>query len=185
MKRRANSKRTTSRRNTPTQKSESEGQESELQDLFLDELADIEKQILKALPRMAKAAQSEELRDAFESHLQETEQQVSRLEQAAKAMGESLQRKSCKGMQGIIEEGQEMMKEKEDSSALDAALIAASQKVEHYEIASCGSLKAWAEQMDEQQVVELLQQNQEEEEAADEKLTKVAETIANQRAAAK
>src|SRR2546423_604001 len=110
-------------------------QSTELHQLFLDELADIqnaEQQLTKALPKMAKAAQSDELRQAFESHLEETRNHITRVEQAAKSLGESLKRRTCKAMQGLIEEGEDMMEEKEDSTALDAALIAAAQKVEHY-----------------------------------------------------
>jgi ferritin-like metal-binding protein YciE len=162
-----------------------EGMDNELHQLFLDELADIyngEQQLTKALPKMAKAAQSEELRQAFEEHLQQTEQQISRIEQAVETLGESLKRKTCKGMQGLIAEGNEMMQEKKGSSALDAALIVAAQKVEHYEIASYGSLCAWAEQMGHQEALELLKETLNEEETTDKQLTDLAESLANQRA---
>lgn len=178
-------------RSTKTRRSgngqESNGREnSELHELFLDELADIhnaEQQLVKALPKMAKAAQSDELREAFEAHLDETEGQIQRLEQVAEALDESIKRKVCKAMQGLLAEGQEMMQENKGSPALDAALIAAAQKVEHYEIATYGTLCAWAERMGQQEAVELLRQNESEEEAADEKLTGIAESLANEEAA--
>ena len=158
------------------------GEENELHELFLDELADVynaEQQLTKALPKMAKAAQNEELRQGFEMHLQETEGQIARLEQVAEALGESIKRKTCKAMKGLIEEGSEMMQEKKGSAALDAALIAAAQKVEHYEIASYGTLCAWAKQMNHDEALELLHETLEEEKATDEKLTQLAESLAN------
>jgi len=176
-----------SRGNIQPEGSESQGGQTELHELFLEELADIynaEQQLTKALPKFAKAAESEELRQAFETHLEETEEQISRLEEIAESLDESIKRKTCKGMQGLIEEGQEMLKEQKDSAALDAALIAAAQKVEHYEIATYGTLAAWAEQMGYAEVAELLGQTLQEEEIADEKLTAIAESLANQRAQA-
>jgi ferritin-like metal-binding protein YciE len=161
---------------------ESQSQENELHELFLEELADIynaEQQLTKALPKMARAAQSDELRDAFESHLQETENQISRLEQAVEALGESMKRKVCKAMKGLIEEGSEMMQEKKGSPSIDAALIAGAQKVEHYEIASYGTLCAWAKQMGHNEALELLHETLEEEKQTDEKLTSIAENLAN------
>jgi len=161
--------------------------DNDLHELFLDELADVysaEQQLTKALPKLAKTAESEELREAFEQHLEETEEHVSRLEQVAKQLGESLKRKTCKAMKGLVEEGEEIMKEQKDSSALDAALIAAAQKVEHYEIASYGTLVAWAEQMGHDEAVDLLEETLEEEKTADDKLTSIAESIANQKAQA-
>lgn len=161
---------------------ESQSQENELHELFLEELADIynaEQQLTKVLPKMAKAAQSDELRDAFESHLQETENQISRLEQAVEALGESMKRKVCKAMKGLIEEGSEIMQEKKGSPSIDAALIAAAQKVEHYEIASYGTLCAWAKQMGHNEALELLHETLEEEKQTDEKLTNIAENLAN------
>jgi len=158
---------------------------NELHELFLEDLADVynaENQLLKALPRMAKAAQSDELRDAFETHLEETRGQIARLEEVVRVLGESMKRKKCKGMEGLIEEGKEMMEEKEDSPALDAALIAAAQKIEHYEIATYGTLCTWAEVMGHDEALDLLKQNHSEEEATDEKLTGIAETVANIRA---
>lgn len=162
-----------------------EGMNNDLHKLFLEELADIynaEQQITKALPKMAKAAESEELRQAFEEHLQQTEEQISRLDQVFESLGESMKRKTCKGMQGLIEEGNEVMQEQKGSAAIDAALIAAAQKVEHYEIATYGTLCAWAEQMGHDDALDLLKQNIDEEETTDERLTELAESLANQRA---
>jgi ferritin-like metal-binding protein YciE len=166
-------------------KNESEGMDQDLHELFLDELADVynaEKQLTKALPKLAKAANSDELREALESHLEETEEHITRLEQVFESLDESVKNKTCKAMKGLVEEGDEIVKEQKDSSALDAGIIAACQKVEHYEIATYGTLCAWAEQMGHDQALELLRQTEEEEVAADEKLTEVAETIANQKA---
>lgn len=177
----------TSRRNLEPRGTESADQQGELHELFLEELADVynaEQQLVKALPKMAQAAESEELRQAFKSHLEETRQQISRLEQAAEALGESIKRKTCKAMQGLIAEGQEILQEHKGSSALDAALIAAAQKAEHYEIATYGTLCTWAEQMGHDEALELLKENLNEEEQTDEKLTQIAETSANQRAQA-
>ena len=159
--------------------------DNDLHELFLEELADVynaETQITKALPKMAKAAESDELRQAFEEHLQQTEEQISRLDQVFESLGETMKRKTCKGMQGLIEEGKEVMEEQKGSAAIDAALIAAAQKVEHYEIATYGTLCAWAEQMGHQEALELLKQNIDEEETTDERLTELAESLANQRA---
>jgi ferritin-like metal-binding protein YciE len=162
-----------------------QGMDNDLHELFLEELADVynaETQITKALPKMAKAAESDELRQAFEEHLQQTEEQISRLDQVFESLGETMKRKTCKGMQGLIEEGKEVMEEQKGSPAIDAALIAAAQKVEHYEIATYGTLCAWAEQMGHQEALELLKQNIDEEETTDERLTELAESLANQRA---
>lgn len=141
----------------------------------LKDLYDAEKQITKALPKMMKAAEHEELKEAFESHLQETENQISRLEKVFKALGESAKGKKCKGMEGLIAEGAEQISEDEG----DAALIAAAQKVEHYEIAAYGSLIAWANLLDEQEAAELLEETLQEEEQTDQRLTELAETIIN------
>ena len=159
--------------------------DSDLHQLFLDQLADAfsaEQQLTKALPKMAKLAQSEELRSAFESHLEETREQVTRLQEVAKTLDESLKKKTCAAMKGLIEEADEIAAEQKDSSALDAALIAAAQKVEHYEIATYGTLIAWGQRMGHDEAVELLEETLEEEKAADEKLTSIAESVANQRA---
>lgn len=167
--------------------SESGRMDNELHQLFLDELADVynaEQQLTKALPKLAKAAESDELREALEQHLEETEEHISRLEQVAESLDETIKRKTCKAMKGLIEEGEDIVKEQKNSSALDAGIIAACQKVEHYEIASYGTLCAWAEQMGHDEALKLLKQTEDEEAAADEKLTEVAETIANQRAQA-
>jgi ferritin-like metal-binding protein YciE len=171
--------------NRNAERGEQDEMSSDLHELFLDELADIynaEQQLTKALPKLAKAAESEELREAFETHLEETEEHVSRLEQVAEQLGESLKRKTCQAMKGLVAEGEEILKEQKGSSALDAALIAAAQKVEHYEIASYGTLATWAEQMGHDEAVELLKETLDEEKNADEKLTSIAESIANQRA---
>jgi ferritin-like metal-binding protein YciE len=178
----ARSSRARSQSRSQSSEYESHSQENELHELFLDELADIynaEQQLTKALPKMARAAQSDELREGFEMHLDQTEQQISRLEQVAEILGESMKRKVCKAMKGLIEEGSEMMQEKKGSAAIDAALIAAAQKVEHYEIASYGTLCAWAKLMNHDEALELLHETLEEEKAADEKLTALAENSAN------
>jgi len=183
------SNKTTTRRNQSAQSEYESGQQggmnNELHKLFLEELADIynaEQQLTKALPKMAKAAESQELRDAFEEHLEQTEEQISRLDQVFESLAEKMQRKTCKAMQGLIEEGTEVMQEHKGNPAIDAALIAAAQKVEHYEIATYGTLCAWADQMGHQDALDLLKQSIDEEETADERLTELAETIANERA---
>ncbi len=153
-----------------------------LHELFLEELADVynaEQQLTKALPKLAKAAHNDQLKEALESHLEETENQVSRLEQVFESLGESPKRKKCKGMEGIIKEGQEVMSEHRDSSELDAALISAAQKTEHYEIATYGCLCTWAEEMGHDKALDLLQETLREEKAADEKLTGIAKSTAN------
>ena len=183
--RRASGSRSTTRRSQATRAEGEEQMENGLHELFLEELADVysaEQQITKALPKMAKAAESDELRMAFEEHLEQTQEQIARLEQVFRSLNETLKRKTCKGMQGLIEEGSEMMQEHKGSSEIDAALIAAAQKVEHYEIASYGTLCTWAEQMGHDEALELLKQNIDEEETTDERLTEIAESLANQRA---
>jgi ferritin-like metal-binding protein YciE len=148
---------------------EGEQMDNDLHELFLDELADVysaEQQLTKALPKMAKAAESDELREAFEAHLGETEEHVSRLEEVVEGLGEKLKRKTCAAMKGLVEEAQDLMKEQKDSSALDAALIAAAQKVEHYEMASYGTLCAWAEQMGHDDALEALRSTLDEEKPA-------------------
>ena len=152
---------------------------STLRETFLQELGDIydaEKQLVKALPRMAKAAQSEELRKGIEEHLEQTEEHVQRVEQVFEALEQKPKAKKCKAMAGLIEEGQELIKQK----AGDAALIAAAQKVEHYEIAAYGSLRSWAEFLDENEAAELLEETLEEEKTTDEKLTELAENVVNE-----
>jgi ferritin-like metal-binding protein YciE len=155
---------------------------NKLHELFLDELADMyhgEQQLTKALPRFAKAAQSERLRDALEAHCDETEKHVSRLEQVFQTLDESPKRKKCKGIEGILEEGKEILSDHKRSEELDAALIAAAQKTEHYEIASYGCLCTWAEQMGHDEAHSLLSETLSEEKAADEKLTDIAKSSAN------
>jgi len=180
----SSSNRKTAARGNPSNES-TEGMDNDLHELFLEELADIynaEQQLTKALPKMAKAAEAEELRQAFEEHLQQTEEQITRLDQVFESLDESMKRKTCKAMQGLIEEGNEVMQEYKGSPAIDAALIAAAQKVEHYEIATYGTLCTWAEQMGHQEALELLKQSIDEEETTDERLTELAESLANQRA---
>src|SRR5687767_8810277 len=157
-----------------------------LHDAFVDELKDMydaEKQLTKALPKMAKAAASSELRDAFETHLEETRGQIERLEQVFETLDETAKGKRCDGIAGIIEEGKKKMEEDLDDSAMDAALIAAAQKVEHYEMAAYGTLVAWAEGMGHNDAAMLLQETLDEEKAADEKLTALGEGGINQEAA--
>jgi ferritin-like metal-binding protein YciE len=150
-----------------------------LKELFIEELKDIydaEKQLVKALPKMAKAAESDDLRTAFEEHLEITRMQVGRLEEVFKLLGMAARGKTCEGMKGLIEEGQEAMEELEGST-LDAALIASAQKVEHYEIATYGTLATFAEVLEMQEAKDLLGQTLEEEKEADEKLTGIAGQI--------
>jgi ferritin-like metal-binding protein YciE len=168
-----------------TEPQDSESMDSELHELFLDQLADMysaEKQLTKALPKMAKAAKSPELREAFESHLEETRNQMTRLEEVAKSLDETLKSKTCKAMKGLIEEADEILEEMKGSTALDAALIIAAQKVEHYEIATYGGLCAWAQRMGHEEAVDLLNESLAEEKSADEKLTDIAESSANEEA---
>jgi ferritin-like metal-binding protein YciE len=158
-----------------------------LEELFHDTLKDIyfaEKKILSALPKIAKAAQNEDLKAAFQKHERETEEQVSRLEQVFDLLAKKPQGKSCAAILGIIEEGQEIMKEYKGSPALDAGLLAAAQAVEHYEISRYGTLIAWAEELGLDDAVTLLQETLEEEKATDEALTEIAKTAINQQAEA-
>jgi ferritin-like metal-binding protein YciE len=155
--------------------------------LFHDTLKDIyfaEKKILSTLPKMAKAAQSEELKAAFEKHRGETEGQIERLEQVFAIIGEKPRGKTCAAIVGITNEGAEIMEEYKGSPALDAGLLAAAQAVEHYEISRYGTLRAWAEELGLNQAVELLQETLQEEEATDEALTEIAKSAINQRAEA-
>ncbi|MGE5804286.1 MAG: ferritin-like domain-containing protein [Ignavibacteria bacterium] len=148
-----------------------------LRDLFVEELKDLyhaEKQITKALPQMAKKATSDQLREAFESHLKETENQISRLEKVFKELDLTPKGKRCEGMEGIIQEGKTMMQELDKSETLDAALIAAAQKVEHYEIASYGTVRTYAQQLNLKNAANLLQETLEEEAATNEKLNDLA-----------
>jgi ferritin-like metal-binding protein YciE len=153
-----------------------------LQKLFLSELQDIyhaEGQLLKALPKMAQAASSEELKKAFENHLKETEEHVDRLEEVFELLGESAKGKVCHGMKGLIEEGSEIMEEDGEDSVLDAGIIVAAQKVEHYEIAAYGSVRTFAELLGHSEAVELLQTTLDEESAANELLNNLAQDIVN------
>ena len=157
-----------------------------LHDAFLDELRDAydaEKQLTKALPKLAKAATSPVLREAFESHLEETRGHVERLEQVMEGLGEKVRGKHCDGIEGIIEEGQSVMEEDFDETTMDACLIAAGQRAEHYEIAAYGTLVAWAKAMGHDDAAALLEETLEEEKAADDKLTSLAEAGINQEAA--
>jgi len=159
-----------------------------MQALFLTELKDIynaEKQLVAALPRMAKAAQSPELQQAITKHLRETEGHVQRLEQILRALGEALRGKKCKGMQGLIEEGKEILEEEHGVPAvIDAAIIAAAQRVEHYEIAAYGCLRTYAQLLGNKDADRLLEQTLAEEEAADEALTALGEGGINRAAVA-
>jgi ferritin-like metal-binding protein YciE len=150
-----------------------------LQELFVEELRDVydaEKQLTKALPKMAKAVESDELRAALEEHLEITRMQVNRLEEVFKSLGMAARGKTCEGMKGLVEEGSSHMEELEGST-LDAAIIGAAQKVEHYEIATYGTLATWAELLGHQDAKDLLGQTLEEEKEADEKLTMIAGQI--------
>jgi ferritin-like metal-binding protein YciE len=157
-----------------------------LHDAFIDELRDVydaEKQLTKALPKLAKKATSAQLKSAFESHLKETENHVARLEQVFESIGEKPKGKHCDGIAGIIEEGKNVMEENLEESAMDACLIAGGQRAEHYEMAAYGSLIAWAKAMGHDTAADLLEQTLEEEKAADEKLTTIAEGGVNRQAA--
>jgi ferritin-like metal-binding protein YciE len=160
--------------------------EKTLDDLFLDTLKDIyyaEKQILKALPKMAKAAQSPQLKAGFERHLEETEGQIERLEQVFELLGKPARGKTCDAILGIIEEGKSIMDEFKDTQALDAGLVSAAQAVEHYEIARYGTLKTWAQQMGKLDIVRLFDATLKEEVATDKKLSELAEGQLNLKAA--
>src|SRR5687767_10964858 len=157
-----------------------------LHDAFLDELRDTydaEKQLTKALPKLAKAASSPELRKAFESHLEETRAQIERLEQVFENLEEKVRGKHCAGIAGIIEEGKSIMEEDFDEATMDACLIAAGQRAEHYEMAAYGTLVAWANGLGHSEAAELLQETLDEEKAADMKLSSLAEGGINQDAA--
>ena len=157
-----------------------------LHDAFIDELHDTydaEKQLTKALPKLAKAATSADLRKAFESHLQETKGHINRLEQVFGSLEEKVRGKHCDGIAGIIEEGKSIMEEDFDETTMDACLIAAGQRAEHYEMAAYGTLVAWAQAMGHDEAASLLRQNLDEEKAADKKLSAIAEGGINQDAA--
>ena len=158
-----------------------------LREALVDEIKDIynaEKQIVKALPKMAKGAASEELREAFESHLEETENQVSRLERVFELLDEKPRGKHCAGMAGILEEGSETLQEDAEDALMDAMLIAGAQRVEHYEITAYGTAVAWAEALELTEIAEILGESLAEEKAADEKLSALAESGINEAATA-
>jgi ferritin-like metal-binding protein YciE len=157
-----------------------------LSDLFLHTLKDIyfaENQIVKALPKMAKAADSKELARAFESHLAETKEQITRLDQVFKLLGKKSEGEKCPAIEGILKEGDELMKEIKDPDTRDAAMIAAAQAVEHYEITRYGTLVSWGQLLDLPDAVKLLSVTLKEEHGADSKLTKLAESKLNKQAA--
>ena len=162
-------------------------QSKTLQELFHDTLKDIyyaEKKILATLPKMVKAAQSDDLKAAFEKHRKETEDQVERLDRVFEEIDKKAQGKTCAAIVGITDEGAEIMKSYKGSPALDAGLLSAAQAVEHYEISRYGTLIAWAEELGLEEAVSLLEETLEEEKATDEALTKIAETAINQQAEA-
>jgi ferritin-like metal-binding protein YciE len=151
-----------------------------LKSLYVDELRDLyssEQQLIKAIPKMAKAANSAELRKGFEEHLEQTRGHATRLEQILTGLGEPVKGKKCKGMAGIVAEGGEMMSEDFQGALLDAALISAAQRVEHYEIAAYGAVHAYAELMGETEAASLLQQTLDEEKETNQKLTDLSEEI--------
>lgn len=158
----------------------------DLNDLFHETLKDIyfaEKQILRALPKMAKKAQSDKLRQAFEKHRDQTEGQIERLDQVFELIGRTPRGKTCEAINGILEEGKEIMEDFDGSNALDAGLIAAAQAVEHYEISRYGTLREWAQKMGLTKAVSLLETTLNEEKQTDELLTKLAAAAVNQKAA--
>jgi len=158
-------------------------QENSLQELYVEQLRDLynaEQQLVKALPKMAKAAQSEGLRQGIAAHLEQTKGHVDRLQQIFSAMDESPKGKKCAGMEGLVEEGEEVIKEHSSGGVLDAGLIGAAQRVEHYEIAAYGTVRSFAELLGESQAVDLLQQILEEEKETDEKLTELSKEINTQ-----
>lgn len=156
-----------------------------LQDLMLDVMKDTydaEHQITQALPQMAEAASSRELKQAFEQHLRQTEKQIQQLEQAFEMIGQRPSRKACEAMKGLVKEGQQLIEEGGEKEVLDAGLIAAAQKVEHYEIAAYGTLRTWAQQLGMDDAAKIFDKIAQEEGDTDQKLTKLAETKINQRA---
>ena len=154
-----------------------------MEDLMLEELRDLyhaEKQLTKALPKMAKAAHSPELKVAFEGHLNETKEQVARLESVFKLLGHEAKAKTCEAMLGLVKEGEQAIEAKMAAEIRDCALIAAAQKVEHYEMSGYGTLRTWALQLGHADVAKLLSQTESEEKAADQKLTKICEGLMKQ-----
>jgi ferritin-like metal-binding protein YciE len=153
---------------------------STLKDVYVDELRDLynaEQQLIKALPKMAKAATSEDLRQGFEEHLEQTKGHAGRLEQIFQTLGESIKGKKCKGMEGIVAEGAEVLSEDYEGATMDAAIISAAQRVEHYEIAAYGSVHAYATILDETEAADLLERTLNEEKETDQKLTDLSESI--------
>jgi ferritin-like metal-binding protein YciE len=153
-----------------------------LQQLYTDELRDLynaENQLLKALPKMATAASSEELKDAFEKHLEQTKGHVERLEEVFQELGEKPKGKTCRAMKGLIEEGSEILKQGGDESVIDAGIIVAAQKVEHYEIAGYGSVRTFAHLLGQNKAAELLQSTLDEESETNEVLNRLAESVIN------
>ena len=153
-----------------------------LKTLYIDELRDLynaENQLVKALPKMAKASSSQELQDAFEKHLEQTKMHVERLEEVFEEIGEKPKGKTCKAMKGLIAEGSEILKEDGEESVIDAGIIVAAQKVEHYEIASYGSVRTFAQLLGKDRSADLLQRTLDEESEANEVLNKLAEDIVN------
>ena len=151
-----------------------------IEKLFIEELKDLysaENQITKALPKMASAATSKELKQAFEHHLRQTEGHIERLEQICRILGTNPKGKTCEGMKGVIEEGNSMLKEADEGSVRDAALISAAQRVEHYEMAAYGTVRTYANQLGQSQCARLLEQTLEEEKQTDQKLTSIASKV--------
>jgi ferritin-like metal-binding protein YciE len=154
-----------------------------IEKLFVNELKDIysaEKQITRALPRMAKAATTDELRTAFETHLKETEEQIQRLDRVFEILGKPATGKTCQGMKGLLEEGSETMEETEEGEIRDAAMIGAAQRVEHYEIAAYGTVRTIAELLNQKEIEQLLQKTLDEEGNIDKKLTQIASKVNKQ-----
>ena len=185
MLKRGNDKQTQGRQKRSQQESKSEEGLTSLRDLLVHEMQDLydaEKQLVKALPKVIEAASSSELKEAIEGHLEKTREHVKRLERAFQHLGEKAKGMHCDAMEGLLEEGEGMMEEEGDDSVIDAGIIAAAQKVEHYEIASYGCVCTWAESLGESEVAELLSETLGEEKEADEKLTEIAESNVNQQA---
>ena len=151
-----------------------------MDELFVDELKDLysaEKQITRALPKLVKAATSDELREAFQSHLEETNGHVTRLEKAFEILGKSPKGKTCVGMKGVLEEGSEVLEDTDKGEVRDAGLISAAQRVEHYEMAGYGSARDFAKLLGQEEIAELLEETLEEEKAADKKLTSISKQV--------
>ncbi len=154
-----------------------------IEKLFVEELKDLysaENQITKALPKMVKAAKSQELRSALEQHLKETEGQIERLDRVFEMLGMKHTSKTCEGMKGVLEEGSEMLKETEEGDVRDMAIISAGQRVEHYEMAAYGTVRSYAKHLEKPQVAQLLEETLEEEKSADKKLTQISEQVNRQ-----